>query len=90
MERVGGFITYTSSFVPPFLLAFGASYVFLVYAILLLLAELRHAVVLLPRAVVPPAGAVVPQGPTVVPLLVSGSTVVPDLVPQVRGSKGRM
>ena len=80
-----------------FPLAFGVSYVFLVYAILLLLAELRHAVVLLPRAVVPqdlavvpPAGAVVPQGPTIVPLLVSGSTVVSDLVPQVRGSKGRM
>ena len=52
--------------------------------ILLLLAELGHAVVLLLRAVVPqdlavvpPAGAVVPQGPTVVLLLVSGSTVVP-------------
>ena len=65
--------------------------------ILLLLAELGSAVVLLLRAVVPqdlavvpPAGAVVPQGPTVVPLLVSGSTVVSDLVPQVRGSKGRM
>ena len=65
--------------------------------ILLLLAELRNAVVLLPRAVVPqdlavvpPAGAVVPQGPTVVPLLVNGSTVVFDLVLQVRGSKGRM
>ena len=65
--------------------------------ILLLLAELGRAVVLLHRAivpqdlaVVPPAGAVVPQGPTVVSLPVSGSTMVPDLVPQVRGSKGRM
>ena len=65
--------------------------------ILLLLAERGPAVVLLLRAVVPqdlavvpPAGAIVPHGATVVPLLVSGSTVVPDLVPQVRGSKGRM
>ena len=58
--------------------------------ILLLLAELGRAVVLLLRAVVPRDLAVVPQGPTVVPLLVSGSTVVSDLVPQVRGSKGRM
>ena len=48
--------------------------------ILLMFAELGGAVVLLVRAVVPqdlavvpPAGAVVPQGP----LLVSGSTVVP-------------
>ena len=52
--------------------------------ILLFLAELGRAVVLLLRAVVPqdlavvpPAGAVVLQGPTVVPLLVSGSTMVP-------------
>ena len=52
--------------------------------ILLLFAELGGAVVLLVRAVVPqdlavvpPAGAVVPQGPTILPLLVSGSTVVP-------------
>ena len=65
--------------------------------ILLLLAELGRAVVLLLRAVVPqdlavvsPARAVVPQGPMVVPLLVSRSTVVSDLVSQVRGSKGRM
>ena len=58
--------------------------------ILLVLAELGRAVVLLLRAVVPPAGAIVPQGPTVLPLLVSGSIVVSDIVPQVRGSKGRM
>ena len=65
--------------------------------ILLVLPELGRAVVLLLRAivpqdlaVVPPASAVVPQGPMVVPLLVSGSTVVPDLVSQVRDSKGRM
>ena len=45
--------------------------------ILLLFAELGGAVVLLVRAVVPQDLAVVPQGPTVVPLLVSGSTVVP-------------
>ena len=58
--------------------------------ILLLLAELGRAVVLLLRAVVPQDLAVVPPAGAVVPLLVSGSTVVPDLVPQVRGSKGRM
>ena len=58
--------------------------------ILLLLAELGRAVVLLLRAVVPQDLAVVPPAGAVVPLLVSGSTVVSDLVPQVRGSKGRM
>ena len=58
--------------------------------ILLVLAELGRAVLLLLREVVPQDLAVVPQGPTIVPLLVSNSTVVSDLVPQVRGSKGRM
>ena len=58
--------------------------------ILLLLAELGGAVVLLLRAVVQQDLAVVLPAGAVVPLLVSGSTVVSDLVPQVRGSKGRM
>ena len=58
--------------------------------ILLLLAELGRAVVLLLRAVVRQDLAVVPPVGAVVPLLVSGSTVVSDLVPQVRGSKGWM
>ena len=58
--------------------------------LLLMLAKLGRAVVLLIRAVVPQALAVVPPAGAVVPLLVSGSTVVSDIVPQVRGSKGRI
>ena len=84
MERLGGFITYTSSLAPPFLLPLEHPMFSLSMQILILFAELGGAVVLLVRAVVlqdlavvPPASAVVPQGPTVVPLMVSGSTVVP-------------
>ena len=39
------------------------------------IAELRHAVVLLLGAEVPASGAVVPQVPKVVPLTLSGSIV---------------
>ena len=70
-------------FAPPFLWHFGASFV-LSSMQLVLVAELGHAVVLLPGAVVPQAlavvpdlGVVVPQEPTVVPLLRRCSTVAP-------------
>ena len=83
-KGLGGIITYTSTpFAPPFLWLFGAPPFFSSMQ-LVLVAELGHAVVLLPGAVVPQALAVVPdpgavllRKPMIVPLLRSCSTVAP-------------